>query len=295
MKEVSKILIAYDGSDCADAALLDLRRAGLPEVLEAVVLTVADVILPPPDDEVPESELLIHIPEGVRHGLAHAEQVVKEARALAERAAQRLKEDFPGWEVKAEACGDAPAWAVIKMADQLKSDLIIVGSHGHTSAGGRLVLGSVSQRVLYEARCSVRVARCKDARREGPVRIIIGYTGSPDSERAVDAVTSRTWLKGSEVRIVTAREMVGPAPVDALAEKTEAAGLTVSHFAREGKPALVLIEEAEQWRADSIFVGTRDVHGIKHFLSGSVSSAVAARAPCSVEVVRQTETISIMD
>jgi nucleotide-binding universal stress UspA family protein len=288
MKEVSKILIAYDGSDCADAALLDLRRAGLPEVLEAVVLTVAGVILPPPDEEVPESELLIHIPDGVRHALAHAEEAVKETRALAERAAQRLKEDFPGWEVRAEACGDAPAWAVIKMADQLKSDLIVIGSHGHSSAGGRLVLGSVSQRVLYEAHCSVRVARCKNAGREGPVRIIVGYNGSPDSERAADAVTSRTWPEGSEVRIITAHELASPATVDILEEKIHATGLTVSPITREGKPAHVLIEEAEQWPADSIFVGTRDVHGIKHFLSGSVSSAVAARALCSVEVVRQT-------
>ena len=38
-----KILIAYDGSPCADAALDDLRRAGLPCEAEAVVLSVADV------------------------------------------------------------------------------------------------------------------------------------------------------------------------------------------------------------------------------------------------------------
>lgn len=59
MKALSKILIAYDGSACADAALNDLKRAGLPAALEALVLTVADVILPPPADEVPEEELLI--------------------------------------------------------------------------------------------------------------------------------------------------------------------------------------------------------------------------------------------
>jgi nucleotide-binding universal stress UspA family protein len=55
---------------------------------------------------------------------------------------------------------------------------------------------------------------------------------------------------------------------------------------REGEPAYVLIKEAEDWGADSIFVGTRDLHGFQHLLQGSVSSAVAARAPCSVEVAR---------
>ena len=49
--KVSKILIAYDGSSCSDAALADLEVAGLPLAVDAVVVTVADVILPPPDDE----------------------------------------------------------------------------------------------------------------------------------------------------------------------------------------------------------------------------------------------------
>ena len=37
-------------------------------------------------------------------------------------------------------------------------DLIVVGSHGR-SALGRFMLGSVSQKVVTEAHCSVRVAR----------------------------------------------------------------------------------------------------------------------------------------
>jgi nucleotide-binding universal stress UspA family protein len=288
MKESLKILIAYDGSACADAALVDLRRAGLPASLEAVVLTVADVILPPPDDEVPEAELLIHPPAGIRHAQAHAEQAVKQAQALAEQAAKRVKEDFPGWEVKAEACGDSPAWAVIKMADHLKSDLIVIGSHGHSIVGGRLILGSVSQRVLYQARYSVRVARCWDAQRAGPVRLVVGFNGSPDAERAVDALVERAWPPESEARIVTALETYPPPTLDAPADKLRAAGLTVSNVIKEGNPSHVLIEEAKAWGADSIFVGTRDIHGFKHFLTGSVSSAVAARANCSVEVIRQT-------
>jgi nucleotide-binding universal stress UspA family protein len=45
---IMKILIGYDGSDCAEAALDDLRRAGLPETAEAHILSVAEVWLPPP-------------------------------------------------------------------------------------------------------------------------------------------------------------------------------------------------------------------------------------------------------
>lgn len=35
-----KILVGYDGSDCAEAALDDLTRAGLPEIAEAHILFV---------------------------------------------------------------------------------------------------------------------------------------------------------------------------------------------------------------------------------------------------------------
>jgi hypothetical protein len=40
----TKVLIAYDGSSCADAALEDLRHAGLPRIAKALVLSVADVM-----------------------------------------------------------------------------------------------------------------------------------------------------------------------------------------------------------------------------------------------------------
>jgi hypothetical protein len=42
-----RVLIGFDGSECSEAALSDLRLAGLPDNVEAVVLTVANVWLPP--------------------------------------------------------------------------------------------------------------------------------------------------------------------------------------------------------------------------------------------------------
>ena len=287
MKEVSKILIAYDGSACSDAALNDLRRAGLPAAVGVLVVTVADIILPPSDDELPDGDVpAVRIPEVERHAQEKAEKAIKEARAFAERAAERVRADFPGWEVKTEVDCDSPAWAVIKMADRLGADLVVVGSHRHSVAGGRLILGSTSQRVLYEARCSVRVARCSDARHEGPIRIIVGYNGSQDTEAAVEAAALRAWPGGSEARVITAGDESGRDGRVGASERLRAAGLNVSEVAREGDPAHVLIKEAEGWGADSIFVGTRGLHGFQHLLHGSVASAVAARAQCSVEVVR---------
>lgn len=283
MKEISKLLIAYDGSTCSDAALKDLKRAGLPEHVEAVVMTVADLIFLPPDDQLTDDDL---ISPGAATMVSALQQEAREALThageIAEQGADRVKKDFPGWTVSYLAEGEAPTWAVIKAAASLHTDLIVAGAHQHSSLGGRLIMGSVSQRVLYEADCTVRLARCS-SQREGPVRIVVGFDGATESDAAVDAVASRAWPAGSEVRVVTAGDAAG---LGEQQRKLSAAGLQASEVLKHGDPVNVLIHEAEEWGADSIFVGTRNVHGLRHLLRGSVASAVAARAQCSVEVVR---------
>lgn len=49
---------------------------------------------------------------------------------------------------------------VLHAAQELGADLIMVGSHGKTGVE-RVVLGSVSERIVREARCAVMVARAK--------------------------------------------------------------------------------------------------------------------------------------
>ena len=52
-----------------------------------------------------------------------------------------------------------------------------------------------------------------------------------------------------------------------------------------GKPATVLVEEAERLGAMLIVVGNRRVQGVGRIL-GSVASSVAAHAPCDVYIVK---------
>ncbi|HKO97531.1 MAG TPA: universal stress protein [Pyrinomonadaceae bacterium] len=287
MKQVSKLLIAYDGSACSDAAIDDLGRAGLPTALDALVLTVADIIIPPPDDALKDDDMpVIRIPEVERHAQERARKALKDAQAFADRGVARVRAAFPDWNVRTEVVCDSPAWAILNVANRENADLIVVGAHGRSLVGGRLILGSVSQRVLYEAQTSVRVARCLKEEGNGPIRILIGFNGARDSEVTVDAVASRSWPFGSEARLVTAHQVLSP-EVRAIAfEALLKSGLALSDTSRDGDPAHLLISEAAEWGADSIFVGTRDLHGFQHLLHGSVSSAVAARARCSVEVSR---------
>ena len=289
MEQISRILIAYDGSACSNAALKDLRRAGLPAAIEALIVTVAYSFLP--DRNVADDELVSRgAAVMVQPAQAHSQHAVEEAMAMAEQGAHRVKEEFPHWSVSHQAAAGSPAWAMIELVGSLGTDLVVIGSHGHSSAGGRLILGSVSQRVLYEAPCSVRVARGSDQPREGPVRIVVGLTNSQGADAAVEAVAARTWPNGSEARLITTS--ASSKPQSFASEKLRSSGLSVSEIVMNGEPAHVLIHEAEEWGADSIFMGTRDLHGFRHFLYGSVSSAVAARAQCSVEVARDRSTFT---
>jgi nucleotide-binding universal stress UspA family protein len=72
-------------------------------------------------------------------------------------------------------------------------------------------------------------------------------------------------------------------------EKLWAAKLIVSSEVKAGDPKRVLLDEAESWDADCIFVGATGLSGLDRFLLGSVSAAVAARTHCSAEVVRSVK------
>ena len=311
MREKMKILVAYDGSNCADAALEDLKKAGLDTTAEVLVMTLAEVFVPLPIDDEVENTLL-YVPEWIKRAHERAQEKLAQAEALAKRASEQIKSAFPNWHIRHDAQADSPAWALIRTADHWKPDLIVMGAHGHSVFGGRLILGSISQRVLYEARCSVRIARSSHKNADKPVRLLIAVDNSSDSRAAVDAVCSRHWPNGSEVGLLAVVDTVlaitpNPSEPSAMkwievadeenwdqvrqvfepsAEKLGHTGLHTEVLVRRGNPADQILEEAHTWGADCIFVGAKGTRGIDRLLLGSVSSAVSARAHCSVEVVR---------
>ena len=302
-----KLLIGYDGSECANAALDDLKRAGLPEVAEVVVLCVADVFLPPSSGATEEAH-----PRwlaDINQARAHVTEAVQEAHATAERARSRLQSGHESWRMHADACADSPGWGIVNKARQWQADLVIVGAHGHSGTLG-LFLGSISQRVLHDSPCSVRVGRAAKSTPRSPIRVIVGADGSTDSELALRQVANRLWPVGSQIRVLTVVDSLLASSLDcgstssasqregghsatsidqineAASEILQQAGLHVSGEITHGRPTDIFVREAKQWNADCIFLGAKGLRGTRSFLLGSVSAGVAGRAPCSVEVVR---------
>jgi len=316
-----RIFVAYDGSAPAETAIDSLRRAGLPnQGVEALVMSVGEVWLPPAIDDAAES-FPRHVP-GLRESRQHAEGVMQQARETAERGAKRVHQIFPEWHVTAEAYNGSPAFEMLNRAQEWQADLIVVGSQGHTALS-RFVLGSVSQKVLTEASTSVHVGRPHQGSGASGERIVIGVDGSPGSRAAVRAAGRRNWTAGSELRIVVADDAMTGSPIwllippvrdfveEARAEERtqseqmalEAAKelrdtlnnerITVSSVVETGDPKSVLVKHAEEFGADCIFTGATGFSTrLERWVLGSVSAAVAARAHCSVEVVRARKSVT---
>ena len=311
---MKKLVIGYDGSEHANAAIDDLQRAGLSQDVEAIVLSVADAFLPPAVDPkdwgpTPVDEKIRKRAEEMR---ARALKARDEAASVAAEGAARLKELFPSWAVRAETDVNWPGWGIILKAEEWGADLVVVGAGKHSFVE-RIQMGSILRKVLGACERSVRVGRPSPRRGETSVRIIIGLDGSPDAELAMEAVAERTWPVGSEAHLITVLDnrlsILTPSLIPRLArwssaadsvddqawvermmnaakDKLQTAGLKISCEVIRGAPSQRLLDAAVDWQADCIVMGARGLTGIERFLIGSVSSDVAVRANCSVEVVR---------
>ena len=302
-----RILIAYDGSTYSEAALDDLERAGLPEKGDALIVSVAEVWLPPPNTEHENGrdETDEFIDQIVKKHRQKGELLVAEAEANVLACRERVLKTLPQWNIETLATYGSPAWEILSAAANYRADLIVVGSQG-LSAFSRYVLGSVSQKLLTEAACSVRISRAPVEGDSSSQRIVIGFDGSAGAIAAANSVAERNWPAGTEVKMISATDAL-QTPYEPESDNVEHlqndwisgytenaaellvnAGLTVDVKMRSGNPSHVLVEEAEAWNAGCIFVGANAQGSrLERFFLGTTSAAVAGRAHCSVEVVRK--------
>jgi nucleotide-binding universal stress UspA family protein len=312
MNKRMRILIAYDGSGCADSAIEDLLHAGLPDEADALIMSVKEEWLPSPlmsRYEVVGTRTPVQANLAVK-AVSEFRPQIGETLELAVKARERVQELFPDWEVMEYSCIGSPATEILTEAEEWRADLIVVGAHGHTALG-RFFFGSVSHKILVEAHCSVRVSRCRAGEQGASEKVLVGIDNSRGAKAALRALGARRWHRDAAVRLMIVIDPLNPSGaenflaeldpdyqeecewaqdvVEQQAQELQRRGLNVSFAVQAGDPKRILIEEARQWQATSIFVGATGLTGLDPFLPGSVSAAVATRAHCSVEIARQTK------
>jgi len=202
-----------------------------------------------------------------------------------------------------------PLPMLLRFAEQWDADLLVVGSHG-ASGVSRILLGSVGDRVVRYAHCSVLVAR--SFARSG--RVLAATDLSAASLPAVAEAAGIARRHGARLSVLhavdaglslaayVALERGGP-PLAGLEETgrraREAAARSLSEtlarleveaetLVEDGPAAPAILRAADRLGAELLVVGTHGRTALERLALGSVAETVVRGAACPVLVVRTT-------
>lgn len=147
-----RLLLAIDHSASSQAAVEAVLTQFVPAQAEVRVFHAADW-----QQRLPWAFPFGEGPDTARAVLEWRDKTLDQLRHDLQRAAERLRAAGFGTSVEMSEEGE-PAGAILDAAQQWGADLIVVGSHGRSGLD-RFLLGSVSDRVVRHARCSVQVVR----------------------------------------------------------------------------------------------------------------------------------------
>lgn len=292
-----KVLLAIDSSSASEHVVNTAVIRPWPSDTVFCVMSVVDL--------------------GHWEGQPALEDAKRVAHSLVKSATEKLAQS--GHEVCSEIQLGSPKKAIPEYAKRWAADLIMIGSHGK-SALTRFLLGSVAQAVLRTSPCSVEIVRHRpvSAPPSQGMKILLASDGSQCSAKAVLSVVNRPWPAQSQVSIVSVVQLLTPeipstaAPLsseyptslleqvwkearthaeEAVADaRKKLSGTALKVCERRptpvGEPRALILDEAKEWGAHLIVLGSHGRHGLDRILLGSVSESVALYADCSVEVVR---------
>lgn len=143
----TRIVVGTDGSETAAEAVrqaIDLAK------MEGATLSIVSAYAPISERRVKDQQR--EAPADVQYEIGPREDV----NLVLDAAAADARKD--GIEVQTHPVEGDPAEAILKVAEETKADLIVVGNKGMTGAR-RFILGSVPNNISHHAPCSVIIVR----------------------------------------------------------------------------------------------------------------------------------------
>lgn len=283
-----KILLATDGSKCAERAVAAVAGMPWPDGSEMKVITAVD----------PLSDM----PETFAARRTRAEAVVAEARARVEKT---------GRVVSAAVTFGSASRVILETATEWCADLIVVGTRGLGAVRGMLV-GSVSSAVARAATCNVLVVETDLG---APIRAVMAVDGSNDARVAARRLAELR-APGNTVIVVSVIEppqvkslgllpgRVGKAVREEIAKASEelqkeaerevqevagvfrGAGWQAEGFVKSGVPSREVMTAAREAKASLIGAGPCGVTGLERILLGSVTEQLLSAPGISLLIGR---------
>ncbi len=286
-----RTLLAVDGSDNSYEAVRALAHLARAE--EVLLLHALDV--PRPSYPMMVPNVATELYTTMEHALRD------DGERLLNRVVSLLPMDI-GPVTKRIDIG-SPAEVIANVAQEHKTDLIVMGARGLGSVQTRL-FGSVSHRIVTLGPCATLIVtdQMRSLR-----QILLPLQGPYDAEAAVRFLSHTPFRGPVDITLLTVLPQTRPPwPVDeaaarrleeqallsaqdfveGVATKLQAAGYRAKAMAVLGSPVEQILREAGKGKPDLILMGTSGRKGITRFVLGSVSHAVLHQAPCPMLVFR---------
>lgn len=278
-----KILLAVDGSDQSYEAVRALKYLARAE--SVVVVHVLDV--PTPAYPMMMPEVAQEIYETLERNMR------EDGNRLLDRIISLLPMD--AGPVTKQLVVGSPSEQIVALAEQERTDLILLGTRGLGPIRERLI-GSVAHRVLTFAPGAKLIL-------PGPLKalqhILLPLQGAYDADHALRFLDLKPFREAATITLLTVLPHTRPPwPVDTasaeqmeqhtiqrardfltdIAAKVSAMGHRTRVVAALGTPVEGILEEATACDADLILMGSRGRHGVTRLVLGSVSHALLHQA-----------------
>ena len=199
----------------------------------------------------------------------------------------------------------APATTILDFAEAQKVNLIVMGSHGLQGAD-RIALGSVTEKVLRKASCSVLVIRSPEhdfispGSGHDPIqlhKLLLCTDFSEYSKAALEHAVSIAAEYHAELSVLhVLEEMPASKDLQSVTQPllarldqmipAEASGrCTIKPMVRIGKPYMEIIQESAETKTDAVIMGVRGRNALDLAVFGSTTHRVIQLGPCPVLAV----------
>lgn len=284
-----RLIAAYDGSDLAREGLALAQRLARGTGAELLLAYVFPSVFPyGPWSQAYEASL-------------REQSHVEEMLAAVQRELQ------PQIVVDTRVLGSSSvAHGLHDLGEAEEADLIVLGS-SHRGPVGRVLAGSVAERLLHGAPCAVAVAPRGYSEPDAWRSIVAAFDGSPESKLALAHAADLADATGAALRVIAVLEPVTYPASSRIPEVIDTGEIARAHreyLEREleqavealapdvraerrligGDPVEVLSKEAET-AVDLLVIGSRGYGPLGRVLLGSVSTRLVRSAPCPVVVI----------
>ncbi|MFN3406556.1 MAG: universal stress protein [Caldimicrobium sp.] len=283
----NRILVAFDGSEFSKAALIEAsnwikRHGGSIIMVHAVYFDEEEFTIAPEQRE--------------------------KRFELGKKICYQTRETISGKydiEVESIICEGEPSDVIIDLALEKKVELISMGTFGRKGLK-RLLMGSVTSKVVLHAPCDVMVVKRPCSECTGEYKsILVPFDGSEFSQKALERACELSKIDNTKITVLYVipryeemieflmtesikRSMIEEAEkiLDKARTIASQKNVTINTIIKEGHVADRIIEIADTNKHDLIVIGTYGWSGISKVIMGSTTERVIMNASCPVLVVK---------